>query len=323
MCNKTVNNMLMRSAIICTGALMLALPSIGGCGSQPSGITVTLTGCPEAAVMAGDVVTLVATVTDAAGNDITATSVLAASVAGAVFQITAVIDGNSIELPIPPTAALQTITANVTAQAAGSMGSAEPCSIMIEPLDCPTGEACDDEDPCTENDTCVVGVCVGTPVLCPPGQSCDDGECVPDDACDGVICDEGEVCVDGECISDDGCDGVMCDVGESCVDGECVPDDPCDGVMCNDGETCVEGECVAEDACDTPGNATVGAAYYTANGCAGCHGSDGSNGFAPNIVGASCELIFDNLTGADPHPVTIDDITQEDAANLAAFLEAM
>jgi len=40
------------------------------------------------------------------------------------------------------------------------------------------GDACDDEDACTVDDTCVNGTCTGSMPECPPGQTCPDNGCI-------------------------------------------------------------------------------------------------------------------------------------------------
>jgi mono/diheme cytochrome c family protein len=52
---------------------------------------------------------------------------------------------------------------------------------------------------------------------------------------------------------------------------------------------------------------SAGIRFYLANGCGDCHGSSAEGGNqGPTLIGASCELIFDNLTGNDPHPITVN-----------------
>ena len=167
------------------------------------------------------------------------------------------------------------------------------------------------------------------------------GECVANDPCEGVTCDEDETCVDGECAATDPCEGVTCDEGETCVDGECVANEPCEGVTCDEGETCVDGECVAVDLCEgvtcgtceecvdgqcvaLPGTAATGEVFYMANGCANCHGPNANDGFAPSLVGASCDLLFDTMIGTVSHSGgTVDGVTQQDAADLADWLASL
>lgn len=40
------------------------------------------------------------------------------------------------------------------------------------------GMPCNDNNPCTLNDRCVAGTCMGVPIQCPPGMVCINGNCV-------------------------------------------------------------------------------------------------------------------------------------------------
>lgn len=140
--------------------------------------------------------------------------------------------------------------------------------------------ACDDGDPCTEEDFCQDGQCLGKGVGCDDGNPCTqefcvDGECVflP---WDGVACEDGNLCTLGDtCLSaacapgeilrecDDfnpctvdvcdptfGCiytpvvlpceDGDMCTENDVCFQGVCQPGEP---VVCDDGNECTTDSC--------------------------------------------------------------------------------
>ncbi len=166
-------------------------------------------------------------------------------------------------------------------------------------------------------DRMVVDPCEG--VTCDPGETCIDGVCVPDDPCEGVTCDPGETCVDGACIPDDPCAGVTCDPGEVCVDGECVPEDACAGVTCATCETCAEGVCEP-----LVGDPVVGADFYTDNGCALCHGDNAEGVIGPSLVGEDCADLYDVMSGNVTHTGgTVDDVTEQDAADLEAWLGSL
>ncbi len=139
------------------------------------------------------------------------------------------------------------------------------------------------------------------------------------DPCAGVTCDAGETCVGGQCVADDPCADVTCDAGETCVDGQCVADDPCADVTCDACQTCVDGVCV-----DLAGDTAAGQTFYANNGCAACHGANGDDGFAPTVVGASCNSIFAKLNGAEDHAGgTVDGITEQESADLQAWLASL
>lgn len=72
--------------------------------------------------------------------------------------------------------------------------------------------ACDDKDPCTKQDKCQQGKCIGIQIDCNDNNPCtldfcQAGTCV-NQPLSGVPCD----------------DGLECSVGDHCVDGECVAD---------------------------------------------------------------------------------------------------
>ncbi len=173
---------------------------------------------------------------------------------------------------------------------------------------------------------CAIGV-AGCPFLpgdpcagveCPEGETCVGGVCVPVDPCEGVECPEGETCVDGECVPEDPCAGVECPEGETCVDGECVPADPCEGVTCETCEECVDGECVP-----LVGDVTAGQTFYADNGCAACHGAEGGGGLGPALTESTCTLLYENLAGIDAHPATVEGVTEQDAADMEAWLSSL
>ena len=111
----------------------------------------------------------------------------------------------------------------------------------------------------------------------------------------------------------------MCEQGETCVDGECVADDPCAGVECATCEECVDGVCQP-----LAGDAAVGETFYADNGCANCHGANANDGFAPDLVAAECSTLFDKMSGNTPHDGgTVDGVTEQEAADLAAWLASL
>ena len=142
----------------------------------------------------------------------------------------------------------------------------------------PAAKACDDGDPCTADDACADGDCLGTPIGCqdPPASMCADEATLvvysKSGVCDGGACTYAEVevpcpegCQDDACVGDP-CLGVTCDVPPGpcyaetggCEDGACSYA-LLDGAACDDGDACtVEDTCQAglckgkPKACKTP-----------------------------------------------------------------------
>jgi len=169
--------------------------------------------------------------------------------------------------------------------------------------------ACDDGDPCTEQDACVEGICVGAPKDCGDEDPCTQDLCdstqgcfhppVPDE--DQVPCDDGDlctvtdVCAGGECL---GQDPVDCDDDEVCTDDFCDPstgdcvhqdnDDACDdGNPCTQGDVCAGGEC-------QPGASSC--QCVTTAECAGEEDGDYCNG---TLICVGYECVVDPGTVVD------------------------
>ena len=100
------------------------------------------------------------------------------------------------------------------------------------------GNSCDDKNPCSSNDTCVVNefsqeLCVGTPVPIDDGNPCTDDSCV-----DGVI---DHAPIDGA-VCESQCGPGLCD-----TTAECVPSQPCG--------------CASDAECEASGNPCDGKTY--------------------------------------------------------------
>jgi len=94
-----------------------------------------------------------------------------------------------------------------------SFGFCTPGYGQCKGPDMPDDTECDDGDPCTENDACQGGVCVGQP-LCPDVDQCHPGVCNPDTLeCSnpvavGAGCSDGDACTYGDTCSEAGdCEG--------------------------------------------------------------------------------------------------------------------
>jgi len=93
---------------------------------------------------------------------------------------------------------------------------------------------CDDGDPCTIDDYCVLGNCRGSSVICddPPGPACKDAWTMQVSSAVGI-------CMNGTCQYD----LVEVNCPEGCQDGSCGAD-PCENVSCNNppAPVCVQGK---------------------------------------------------------------------------------
>ncbi len=112
-----------------------------------------------------------------------------------------------------------------------------------------TSGSCEDGNPCTENDTCVDGVCTaGTPKTCDDSNPCTTDICDPTTGCsngfnvdpcnDGVFCNGADTCKDGLCQLHAGnpCGKVCDEAGDQCVG--CVTNADCGPVTYSAWSTC-------------------------------------------------------------------------------------
>jgi MYXO-CTERM domain-containing protein len=99
----------------------------------------------------------------------------------------------------------------------------------------PDGTACDDENACTQGESCVSGVCQGgEEIECQPSDDCHlAGQCDPQT---GVCTDPPKE--DGQACDDEN----PCTQSDSCQAGQCSGTPVADGTACPGGE-CVAGEC--------------------------------------------------------------------------------
>jgi len=124
----------------------------------------------------------------------------------------------------------------------GNVCTADYCVAGICMHDPISGVACDDGEPCTENDQCMVdGSCAGNPMQCPEGLICEVGVCVCKSDCAGKEC------------GDDGCGSVcgVCVGEEVCSFGKCVT--PGEGGACNPSLSPWSGDTVPKVSIDIDG----------------------------------------------------------------------
>src|SRR5207244_10755939 len=98
----------------------------------------------------------------------------------------------------------------------------------------PDGSACNDDNACTQSDTCRSGVCTGgNSVVCAAPDQCHDaGTCNPaTGTCSNPVKPDGSACTDGNaCTQTDTCQSGACRSGEPRVGP--APD------QCHDARTC-------------------------------------------------------------------------------------
>jgi hypothetical protein len=91
---------------------------------------------------------------------------------------------------------------------------------MCMPQAAPNGTSCNDGNPCTQNDSCQNGTCMGSMVICMASDVCHvagtcqgDGTCTNPNAPDGTPCDGDGTCSGGMC---------QCPMGQTVQGGMCV-----------------------------------------------------------------------------------------------------
>lgn len=147
----------------------------------------------------------------------------------------------------------------------------------------PDKTACNDENNCTDSDTCIAGSCTGIPILCDDNNPCTKDACDFHAGCwhthanDGLLCSDGEPCtlddhcVSGKCLGKPISNCKMCKLNSDCADNnpctleKCGPAGVClygfaNGQPCNDGlhctvsDLCTAGICtgIQQKGCDEP-----------------------------------------------------------------------
>ena len=153
----------------------------------------------------------------------------------------------------------------------------DECNSVAGCIHTPVNGLCDDGNPCTQVDTCVAGLCLGTPKNCDDGDPCTDdacsangncvytahvGSCVAADKCiANGTCQAGK-CLGQQADCDDGndCTFDLCDPANGCYHPQklgacddhtvCTENDHCEGTkcvgtpkVCEDGDSCTENKC--------------------------------------------------------------------------------
>ena len=104
----------------------------------------------------------------------------------------------------------------------------------------PNGTICDDQDPCTVNDTCNEGFCTGTPKDCSAKDGpCQVGKCVVQNG-------------QATCIAEPRDPGTNCNDGDACTVATCNDSGSCtvdSQVSCDDMNPCTTDSCDADQGC--------------------------------------------------------------------------
>ncbi|MFQ5493743.1 MAG: hypothetical protein ACE5EX_00015, partial [Phycisphaerae bacterium] len=160
-------------------------------------------------------------------------------------------------------------------------GVSDPCNVGVcnpgtgvcEPVPANEGAICDDMNPCTDTDICVLGTCAGSPVAgcttCTTAGDCDDADPCTDDACHAAgfcthnnntaLCDDGNSCTVNDTCSLGLCAGSpvdctalddQCNVGVcNSLTGVCEAQPSNEGLACSDGDLCTVGDLCTAGVC--------------------------------------------------------------------------
>ena len=128
----------------------------------------------------------------------------------------------------------------------------------------PAGTSCDDGDPCSTGDACVLEAGQPSPA-CSGVSACDDSDPCTSDQCDTdngacvflpIQCDDGNPCTVDQCEAgvcrSSGVTGVACDDGNNCTSGDTCAFHPANGEFSCDGSavSCDDRNPCTVDACD-------------------------------------------------------------------------
>ncbi len=232
----------------------------------------------------------------------------------------------------------------------GGACQAGACTLFAAPVDCDDNNTCTDDfcspntgcshqanlascsdgNPCTADDTCALGVCVGGGATnCSDDNVCTDDTCSPTQGCIHVPGSPGKPCDDGSvCTVNDACTGGHCAPGSAlvCDDKNPCTTDTCDGKsgcsfsnntnpcedssQCSTGAFCNNGKCgVAANPCNDGNPCTID----SCDGLGGCkHATvaDGASCSAQSCTGivfqgaATCQS---GVCGAMPDPIGCND----------------
>jgi hypothetical protein len=169
----------------------------------------------------------------------------------------------------------------------------------------PTGTPCSDGQPCTLNDVCAGGTCLGGPTKTCDGDACHDGVCdAATGSCglknkaDGASCSDGNACTAGDKCASGSCAGTYtCACKPATQAADCNDQNACTVDTCpliggvykcsnaaSAGSKCDDGNpCTASDACTSSGACNGTAVVCNdSNGCTLDSCSNGACVYKPN-----------------------------------------
>lgn len=149
-------------------------------------------------------------------------------------------------------------------------GMCNPATGMCSNPNKADGSVCNDNNACTQTDTCSAGTCTGAmPVVCTASDQCHDagmcdpatGMCSNPNKADGAACDDNDLCTQSDTCNAGACTGAMpivCTASDQCHDaGSCDPStglcsDPAktDGDACDDGDGCTQADACQAGVCN-------------------------------------------------------------------------
>jgi len=176
---------------------------------------------------------------------------------------------------------------------AGSGKPGDPCSRCSPAISTTTWTpaadadaiACDDGQPCTKNDTCAGGSCVGTPYTCSDAKSCTDDVCSGDAGCRYPV-KSGQCLIDGQChVDGERADATTCRVCDGAKPGAWSP--PHSPLAGDDGNPCTP-----DDLCDL---SACGGVPYVCDDARACtlDSCDGSGQCSHTVIGGYCLIAGD------------------------------
>lgn len=166
------------------------------------------------------------------------------------------------------------------------------------------GAFCEDGSPCTEEETCLDGECIGGVSV-----TCDDGN-----SCTGAKCDFKYGCqfepIEGDCEDND-----VCTVGGSCEEGSCIGGEV---LICDDGDVCTQDICDPLEGCVHPEENCDDGNPGTLDICLedGCNNIDACSG----LVGAAALCYLEGKKG-DVVPCDLKMLSTKEGVDTASSLQ--